>query len=113
MLGKYLALIFDLTPDLDLEFFKVKFQSSCISGIVSLIDVKLKESESIRYWADYMILSFHHIHDLDLEVSKSKFEIALSEEWGQYTWYKRDGSLPFMTMTLTLCDHGEVRGCTR
>ena len=32
----------DLIRDLDLGFFKVKFQSSCISGIVGLIDVKQK-----------------------------------------------------------------------
>ena len=31
---------FDLTHDPDLGCFKVKFQNSCISGIVGLIDVK-------------------------------------------------------------------------
>ena len=30
----YVTLTFDLTHDLDLIFFKVKFQNSCISGIV-------------------------------------------------------------------------------
>ena len=30
----YLALTFDLTYDIDIGFFKVKFQNSCISGIV-------------------------------------------------------------------------------
>ena len=33
-------LTFDLTHDLDLGCFKVKFRNSCISGIVGLIDVK-------------------------------------------------------------------------
>ena len=28
-----------------------------------------------------MVLPFGHIHDLDLVVSRSKFEIALFEEW--------------------------------
>ena len=34
-----MTLIFDLTHDLDLRFFNVKFQNSCISRIVSLINV--------------------------------------------------------------------------
>ena len=38
---------FDLTHDIDLEFFKVVFWNSCISGIVGLIDVKRKGSRSI------------------------------------------------------------------
>ena len=41
-------------------------------------------------------------HVLDLKVSRSKFEIALSREWeGQLTWYKRDISCPFMNVALT------------
>ena len=68
----YLTLTFVLTPDLDLVFFKVKFRNSFIPGIVGLIYGKRKVSESIRYWADYMILPFDHTHDLDLEVSKVK-----------------------------------------
>ena len=52
----YVTLTFDITRDIILRFFKVKFRNSCISGIVSLIDVKRKESESVGYWADYMTL---------------------------------------------------------
>ena len=37
---QYVTLTFDLTHDLDLECFKVKFRNSSISGIVGLIDVK-------------------------------------------------------------------------
>ena len=33
----YVTLTFDLTHDLDLGIFKVKFQNSCISGIVILL----------------------------------------------------------------------------
>ena len=47
---------FDLTHDLDLGCFKVKFQNRCISGIVSVIDVKWKGSESIGY--TYLVLLF-------------------------------------------------------
>ena len=47
------TLIFDLTHDLDLGIFKVKFRNSCIS-VVGLIDVKCKGSELVRYWADRM-----------------------------------------------------------
>ena len=32
------------------------------------------------YWADYMTLTFYHTHDLDLGVSRSDSEIALSQE---------------------------------
>ena len=47
-------------------------------GIFGLIGVKSKGSELIRYWANCMCLSFDHTHNLQLEVSRSKFEIALS-----------------------------------
>ena len=92
---------FCLTHDLDLGYFKVKFRNSYISGIVGLIDVKWKGSESIGYWADYMTLPFDHIHDLDFGVSRSESEIDLSHEWNvRLTWNKKDVSHPFMTMIL-------------
>ena len=76
----YVILTFDLTRDLDLWIFKVKFQISCISEIVIWL-MWNKKSKSIRYWADCMVLPFH-THDLDLVVSRSKFEIALFEaDW--------------------------------
>ena len=31
-----------------------------------LNDVKQKESKSVRYWADCMVLPFDHTHDLGL-----------------------------------------------
>ena len=40
---QYMTLTFDLTHDLDLGCFKVKFRNSSISGIVGLIDVNDKE----------------------------------------------------------------------
>ena len=67
---------FDLTHDLDPGCFKVKFRNSCISGIFGLIDVKWKGNELIRYWADYITLTFDHTHDLDLWVSRPESEIA-------------------------------------
>ena len=73
-----------------------------IFGIVGLIDVKWKGSESIWYWADCMTLPFDHTHDLDLGVSRSESEIALSQEWGdQLTMNEKDVSHPIMTMILT------------
>ena len=97
-----MTLTFDLTHDLDLGCFKVKFRNNCISGIVGLIDVKCKGSESIGYWADYMTLPFDHTHDLDLGVSRSESEIALSQEWdGCLTWNEKDASHPFMALILT------------
>ena len=82
--------------------FKVKFRNSSISGIVGLIDVKWKGSELIWYWADCMTLPFDHTHDLDLGVSRSESEIALSQEWGgRLTMNEKNVSHPFMTMILT------------
>ena len=99
---QYVTLAFDLTHDLDLGCFKVKFRNSSISGIVGLIDVKWKWSELIWYWADCMTLPFDHIHDLDLGVSRSESEIVLSQEWGdRLTMNEKDVSHPFMTMILT------------
>ena len=73
-------LTFELTHDLDLGCFKVKFRNSSSSGIIGLIDVKWKGSELIWYWADSITLPFDHTHDLDLGVSRSESEIALSQE---------------------------------
>ena len=50
--------------------------------LVGLIDVKWKAIELIWYWADCMTLPFDHTHDLDLGVSMSESELALSQEWG-------------------------------
>ena len=93
-----------LMHDIDLGCFKVKFRNSSISGIVGLIDVKWKWNGLIWYWADGMTLPFDHTHDLDLGVgiSRSKSEIALSQEWdGRLTWNEKYVSHPFMTMILT------------
>ena len=99
---QYVTLTFDLTHDLVLGCFKVKFRNSCVSGIVGLIDVKWKGSELIGYWNDYMTLPFDHTLDLDLGVSRSESEIALSQKWnGQLTWNAKDVNHPFMTMILT------------
>ena len=61
---QYVTLTFDLTHDLDLGCFKIKFQNSSILGIVGLIGVKWKGSELIWYWADCMTSPFDYTHDL-------------------------------------------------
>ena len=43
----------------------------------NLIDVKRKESKSVRYWVDCMVLPVDHSHDCDLEVSWSKFGMGM------------------------------------
>ena len=51
-----------------------------------------------------MTLPFDHTHDLDpgVEISRSKSEKALSQEWdGRLTWNKKDVNHPFKTMILT------------
>ena len=60
-------------------FFKVKHTIGHISRMVGSIDVKRKGGASVRSWVNYVTLTFVPTHDLDLVVSRSKFEIAL---WG-------------------------------
>ena len=51
-----------------------------------------------------MTLPFDHTHYLDpgVEISRSKSEIALCQEWdGRLTWNEKYVSPPFMTMILT------------
>ena len=73
--------------------------------MVGPIDVKRKGSALVGHWADCMTLPFDHTHDLDLGVSRSESEIALSQEWGgRFIMNEKDVtdvSHPFMTMILT------------
>ena len=61
-------------------FFKVKHSIGHISGMVGLIDVKRRGGASVGCWVNHVTLTFDLTHDLDLVVSRSKFEIALFEE---------------------------------
>ena len=80
-------------------FFKVKHSIGHISGMVGLIDVKRKGGALVGYWVNYVTLTFHLTYDLDLVVSRSKFETALFEKWGGWlTWNERDVSRSFMTI---------------
>ena len=63
-------------------FFKVKHSVGHISGMVGPIDVKRKGGALVGYWVNYVTLTFHLTYDLDLLVSRSKFEMALFEVWG-------------------------------
>ena len=58
-------------------FFKAKHSIGHISGMVGPIDVKRKGGASVGYWVNYVTMTFDLTHDLDLVVSRSKFEIAL------------------------------------
>ena len=113
---QYVNLTFDLTHDLDIGCFKVKFRNSSISGIVGLIDVTWKRGELIWYWANWLTLLFDHNHDLDLgvEISRSEeSEIALSQEWdGRLTWNEKGCESSIHEHDIDQCDHGGVGGCT-
>ena len=50
--------------------------------MVGSIDVKRKGGASFGYWVNYVTFTFNLTYDLDLVVSRSRFEIALFEEWG-------------------------------
>ena len=87
---------------LTLDVSRSNFEIAFICRIIGLIDVKWKGSELIWYWANCMTLPFDHTHDLDLGVSRSESEIALSQEWGSLlTMNEKDASRPFLTMILT------------
>ena len=58
------TLTFYLTHDLDLWFFKVKFQIAVSEELLSDW-CETKESKSVRYWAFCMVLHVDHTHNLD------------------------------------------------
>ena len=71
--------------------FKVKFWKCCISGMGGPIDMERKGCELIGCHTHFVTYNFDLNHDLDLEFSTSKFEIAVSQESeGKLTWNKRD-----------------------
>ena len=52
--------------------------------------MKWKGCKLIGYWDDCMTLPFDHTNDLDVEVSRSESEIALSQKWnGRMTWNEK------------------------
>ena len=70
--------------------------------MVGPIDVKRKGCASVGYWVNHVTLTFYLTHDLDLVVSRSKFEIALIEERGGGIDMERKGvNWSFMTVTVT------------
>ena len=71
-LVNYVTLTFDLTHDLDLWFFKVKFQNSCIWGIVIWL-MKRKGCELII-----------HDHDCDLWVTMVGWVDVLYSDLGDF-----------------------------
>ena len=80
--------------------------NSCVSEIVSLLDVKQKGRKPVGYCPDYVTLHFNHTYNLGTVSSRSKFElVVLSQEWEvRLTWNKKDVYWLFMTMG----DHGRV-----
>ena len=97
---QYVTLTFDLTHDLvSRSNFKITVSPELL---VWLMWNEKEGSELICYWADCMTLPCDHTHDLDLGVSRSESEIALSQEWGgRLIMNEMDVSHPFMTMKLT------------
>ena len=61
-------------------FFKVKHYFGHISEMIGPIDVKRKGSASVGYWVQYVTLTLTSLMTLTLDVSRSNFEIALSQE---------------------------------
>ena len=59
------------------------WKKNWISGMGGWINMEWKESESLRCWTHYVTFNY----DLDLGLSRSHFEISISQEWdGQMTW---------------------------
>ena len=89
---------------LTLDVSRSNFEIALSQELLVWIDVKWKWNGLIWYWGDCMTLPFDHTHDLDhgVEISRSKSEMALSQEWdGRLTWNEKYVSHPFMTMILT------------
>ena len=77
----------------------------------NLIDVKRKESKSVRYWVDCMVLPVDHSHDRDLEVSWSKFGMHGNgrADWHETKMMWVDHSWPW---PWPLGNHGGMGGST-
>ena len=69
---------------------------------------------SSGYWAKYRAFPFDHTHNLVLDFSRSKFEIALSQQSKGRFWHgtKRMWVNHSWRWAWLLCDHGGVGGCT-
>ena len=65
-----------LTFDFSRSHFKIAVSQELLSDWC-----ETKIYKSVRYWADCMVLTFDHTHDLDLVLSRSKFLITLFQEW--------------------------------
>ena len=52
---------------LTLDFFKVKFSNSPISGMEEIIDMEWNGCESIACWIHYLALNFDLSQNLDIE----------------------------------------------
>ena len=59
-------------------FLKVKYSIGHISGMVGPIDMTRKRFASVGYLVKCMTLNFNLTHDIDLDFSRSNFEIAVS-----------------------------------
>ena len=95
-------------------FFKVKHSIGDISGMVGQIDVERKGGASVGYRVNYVTLTFDLTYDLNLVVSRSKFEITLFEEGRGADWHGTKGmcvnhSWPW---PWAMGNHARVGGCT-
>ena len=75
--GKFSSKISDV-------FVEVKHSIGHISGMVGPIDVKWKGGASVRYWVNYVTLTFDLTHGLDLWFFKVKFQNSCI--WGIAIW---------------------------
>ena len=90
---------------LNLEFFKVEFRNSCISGIVGLKDKKQKGSKSIYVlgWLHDLAIWPHPLPwpwNFKVRVWRSLIS-GMGRLIDKLTWHKGDVNHPFLTMTLT------------
>ena len=98
----YVTLTFDLTHDLYLGCFNVKFEIAVSQELLVWLMWNKKEANWEDILGSLYDHTFDHTHDLDLGASRSGSQIALSQEWdGWSPWNGKDVSHPFMNMILT------------
>ena len=96
-----LTSLMTLTLDVSRSNFEIAL-SAILLGWLMLNERKWVNMILGQLYDLFMTLPFDHTHDLDLGVSRSESEIALSQEWGSLlTMNEKDASHPFMTMILT------------
>ena len=94
----YMTSTFTSHMTLTFDFSRSNFKIALSQELSDRCEKATQLDTGLTVWACLLTTPIHDVH---LVASRSKFEIALFEEWGVWlTWNWRDVSRSFMTMTI-------------